>query len=363
MKSYLFLALVLSPFVSTMQPQAVAQTHAQSSATQPGKSPIHGLVSMGYQYFVTHGGIPDDLMLEVNAHPDVYSAAVMNVTWSQIEPTRGHFDFSFIDHGLSEVRAYNAKHPAHPITAKLRISSGQKTPAWAMSLGGPSFQVFHHSDVDHAYTVPRYWTPEYRKAWHEAQDALAARYDAEPLVQEVAISSCSLITDEPFVPASGADSSANQKAAGLTDAVRQDCLMHAWDDYSAWKVTPLDYTVNPYALFDGPERVPDIEFTYKVMAAFRAALGRRAVIGNHGLQNPLKDVAVPLYAEMTKLGAPLEMQFYNPRVNIDPTMQLAIDHGATEIEVWESTAAKGLCAITYDQLKHWAAALQASFHH
>jgi len=305
---------------------------AQKPAT---KQPIHGLVSMGYQYYVTHGGIPADLMLEADAHPDVYTAVVMNVTWAQIEPTRGHYDFTFIDHSLDEVRAYNAKHPQHPVTAKLRIDSGQKSPTWALNLDGPPWLDYHHNAPDTAVPVPRYWTPAYRTAWRAVQTALADRYDANPLVGEVAISSCSLITDEPFVTANGARSLPNAKAAGLTDAVRQDCLMHAWEDYAGWKITPLDYTVNPFALYDGPKRVPQLDFTFKVMHAFRAALGPRAVIGNHGLQVPLKDAAEPLYAEFKKMGPPLELQFYNPKIDLEPSIQLALDTGATEIEVWE----------------------------
>ena len=324
----------------------------------PAKQPIHGLVSMGYQYYVTHGTIPDDLMLEAKAHPDVYSAVVMNVLWSQIEPQRGNFDFTFIEHGLEEVRAYNKKHPAHQLTAKLRIDSGQKSPEWALNLDGPPFEVYHQNDLSHAYKVPRYWTPTFRTAWHEVQAALAAKFDTEPLVGEVAISSCSLITDEPFVPANGIKSLPNAHAAGLNDARRKECLMHAWEDYSEWKLTPLDYTVNPFALYDGPKPKPDVEFTFEVMHAFRAALGSRAVIGNHGLQVPLKDAAEPMYAEFKKIGAPLELQFYNPKINLEPSIDLALATGATEIEVWESKEGKGLCPVTYEQLKRWAAKMK-----
>jgi hypothetical protein len=338
---------------------AAAMGAGVAGAQTPVKQPIQGLVSMGLLHFQTHPGeIPADALLEARVHPDVYAGVVINVLWSQLEPERGKFDHRYIEHALEEIRAYNKAHAKHPVVGKLRVDSGRQAPAWAMALDGPAVIVQDNHDPA-AVPVGRYWTANYAKAWSELQADLAAAYDANPLVGEVGISSCSTVTDEPFVPAGSPESRKNLAAAGLTDELREHCLMHAWEDYSAWKLTPMDYPVNPYRR---PGAAASEEgqpvFTIAVMKAFRAALGGRAVIGNHGLQSTLKVAAVPLYAEFRQIGPPLELQFFSPKVDPDASVQLGLATGATEIEVWHTKDAGGLCAVSYAMLERWAAEMK-----
>ena len=57
---------------------------------------------MGNYAFQAFGpGTPDNTMAELNAHPDIYVAAVINVTWEQLEHTEGTFDFSSIEAAIA----------------------------------------------------------------------------------------------------------------------------------------------------------------------------------------------------------------------------------------------------------------------
>ncbi len=123
-----------APLVATPTPAPSPTSNAAAA-----KMPLRGLVSMGSEDFVTRaGGIPDNGMEEINAHPAVYAGAVINLTWAQLEPSEGTFDDSAIDAALATIAAYNAKYPSTPVVAKLRVFAGQHVPAWVMAAaGGP----------------------------------------------------------------------------------------------------------------------------------------------------------------------------------------------------------------------------------
>src|SRR5262249_52029345 len=150
-------------------------------------------------------------------------------------------------------------------------------------------------------------------AWRALQAALAARYDAEPLIRQVAITSCAPQTDEPFVPT--IDGTAKQALLdkGYTDDAEKDCLSHAIDDYADWKQTLIDYTFNPFNSINGG--AADTDFTVSVMQACRDALGSRCVLDNHALGWPLAetDKLLTVYEALKTLGGPINFQTQSPR--------------------------------------------------
>ena len=90
------------------------------------KKALKGLVTMGSVNDLLHGNF--DVLKEVNIHPDVYSGVVIRVTWSELEPQRGSFDFSSIETALSRITQYNNIHNNHKLGAKLRVSATVNTP-------------------------------------------------------------------------------------------------------------------------------------------------------------------------------------------------------------------------------------------
>lgn len=333
-------------------------TLVSGSAWAQIKPPLHGLVYMGkIDFHNSDGGVPnnDESMRGLGALPPVFSGVVINATWAQLEPQPNQFSTGVIDQALAEIRAYNTQHPNEPLAARLRVWGGPNAPNWVKTMEGPPVQVLHRN---RPITLGRFWSTAYRQAWRDLQSRLAATYDANPLIDEVANSSCASMTDEPFNIAGDAPSLGSMVAAGLSDAAERECLMNSDADYAAWRTTRIEFPINPYR---GPQngRIrADMGFTLAVMQHWRQALGPRGVISSHALQSPEPERLVPIYDYMRQLGPPLEFQTNAPR-NIDwnGAIQYAVSLGATAVELWPD-AIFGNQGITPQAMRAWAAELQ-----
>ena len=335
-----------------------------------GKPTLVGLVTMGSENFFNGSGLPQNRLLEANTHPGVYSAAVIELTWAQLEPQPNQFDDSTLVSALQNVQDYNLKYPSTPLVAKLRIFAGVNSPAWVMQQAGSV--VLTDSKTNTNYTEPDFWTATYSQLWTALQNHLASEYDTNALIGEVAISVCSSITAEPFVLPGEVASIQALEAAGYTDAQMETCLSNAPKDYAAWQQTPLDYTFNPLLLTATAQS--DTSFPIQVMQAFRTALGTRAVVANHDLNNPLPNANLPaIYAEFQTLYSaaqaqtppalsPLEFQSDGPTVDWSSLVPYAIStYHPTEIEIWNTTATgDGLADITQSELQQWAAQIKTA---
>lgn len=326
------------------------------------KPVLKGLVTQG------PGAIhvtPTNTFAELNAHPGVYSAAVIQLFWSQLEPSQGVFDDSALVSALASLTAYNTAHPATPVVGKLRIFMGVGTPQWVISATG----AVTLSDSFGSATVGEWWTPQFDTYWQALQNHLASEYDTNPMIGEVAITSCSSLTGEPFIVPQNPTDIATLHAAGYTDALQQACISNAPNDYAAWKTTPIDFTFNQIADTDTGNQGINTTFPIQVMDSFRAALGTRGVVANHGLNDPIATGAVPVYDNFVTLYnqavaantiSPLEFQTYGPTVDWATVIPFAIStYHPTEIEIWDTTAVQGGAApITQTQLADWAALLK-----
>ena len=274
-----------SRFPSTLRlVLALALMSFAASAQAQTKPPIRGLVSMGAYKFVSFPGTqPANTMAPLLAKPGIFSGIVLVPSWQQLQPVAdGPLVTDVIDNFLAQVRGYNASH-ARPLAVKLRVWGGFVAPPWATTLNGhPAIQVMHNGKPR---TLGRFWSPPYRKAWANLQAMLAARYDNEPLIQEVAVTSCMSFTAEPFfVPTAGADGAtvlAALNANGFTDGGYRFCLSNALNDYAPWQRTRLVLAVNPYRYMQGGNGDP--QFTYTIMSACRTGLGVRCGLGIHDL--------------------------------------------------------------------------------
>jgi hypothetical protein len=297
--------------------------------------------------------VPDNTQKEPNSDPNVYVASVIMVTWAQLQPNSGSaLDTSAIEAGLAAIATYNAAYPKHPMVAKLRIFAGVNTPSWAMQLdGGPITSTVNGTTA----SLPKFWTADYATAWTNLQTMLAAIYDTDPRIGEVAVSGCASHTAEPFIFTTDASLIPSLRTAGYTDAQYQTCLSTMATQYAAWKTTPLDYSFNSFTHLDSGVPVSDTNFPIQVMTAWRASLGTaRGVIANHGLQPTLTADAQPIYAEFQVLGPPIEFQTYGPAVDWNATIAYGLTFHPTEIEIWPTTQGGGSAQITLQQLQTWA---------
>jgi hypothetical protein len=336
---------LLPGLVAALLALAPMAAHAQA------KPSIHGLVTMGKLNFVVNPDLsPDNSLREANTHPGVYAGAVILATWRDLEPSPGHYDFSSIDTGLANIRAYNAQYPRTPIVGKLRVFAGPLAPEWAKQLDGGPVQINEHN---RSFPVGHFWSAQYDAAWRKLQTALAARYDTNPLMEEVAISSCASSTAEPFViPLTPANIPALEQA-GYSDAAMEHCLMGAIDDYAPWTHVALDYTLNAFRDSDGGRARPDPGFTEQVMEAFRARLGQRAVLANHGLQEEMKPAVRSVIEDMQRLGPPIEFQTISPSVDWPGAVREGEQVGMTELEIWDSREAGGPAGVDMGELRQW----------
>ena len=272
----------------------VAALTLTASAQMPiMKKPIRGLTSMGLTGFNSASNRPIvNNQAELFSHPGVYKGSTINVIWKDLEPRPGVYDFSSIELGLKALAKYNAAHPSTPAVAKLRVWSGTHVPAWLIPItGGPFLDDTKQGHLE----LAGYWTPVYRAHWKALQAALAAKYDADPLVGEVGSSSCSAATDESFILPKGAEVQKQMRAKGFTDAAERACLLGMVDDYDPWKLTPVDETFSPYINTDVQPHQRDDSFSLEVMKVWRAHFGERGVISNHSVQDPITENLKPIF--------------------------------------------------------------------
>jgi hypothetical protein len=232
-----------------------------STSGDGGKPAQLGLVDMGDIRFYDDPNYypPSFNTSDLASYTGSFSEMVLNVAWQQLQPTEGGaLDTSVIDSALAAVNAYNTQNGTN-LGIKLRVWGGYTAPDWAKNIDGPPITVTGEAEVDPAVytpqTIGRFWTADYIDAWTSLQNALAARYDSNPVIRGISQTAGAAATDEPFVPlrtnaalqppsTGTVNQVAQLQAGGYTDAAEMLTLRAAIADYSQWSTTPLDYTMN-----------------------------------------------------------------------------------------------------------------------
>jgi hypothetical protein len=346
---------------------------APVSAASTAKAPIVGLVDMGSQAAYVLGqpfGTVDTANVARSAA--AFGGIVVNVTWAQLAPSPDRRSFTALDRSLAAVRSYNRTHSAHPLAVRLRVFGGFAAPAWAKALDGPPVTLPAKGRPTGSGTVGRWWTPAYRAAWSSLQHALASTYDGDPLLRSVAVSSCASLSAEPFVMPNGKAGLGALLAAGWTSSAQQRCLTGAFADYDGWKLTPIDYTFNPFTAVTPGARVghADLDVTYGAMstcAHLHARTGRACELDNHGLSSGSATTtrSTPVYAEINTLYRELKGKVAVSLQTISPgdfggcaAIRVAVAHHANAVELWPPrTAFKGYAAFSGSTLTAWSRAL------
>jgi hypothetical protein len=351
----LALAACSSP-VSTA-PVATSTSAPALVTLAPPKIPLRGLIDMqDISWHNTDNAQPTFDISNAQMFPGILGGIVINATWSQMQPAAGGaVNFSVTDAALAQVTAYNGSASA-PLGVKLRIYGGSNAPQWAKSLGGGPITIYRNpagcnGQTDTCpLTVGPFWTTQYISDWRTFQAAVAAKYDANPLIVAVAVTSCAAQTDEPFVSSSGPVSKANLGAAGYSDMMEQNCLTNATADYKAWVSTDIDFTFNSYSLFTGGL---DPSFTQSVMTICRNQAGSRCVLDNHALETPLTSDP-QVYQNIAAMGGLINFQTQSPEGMgcIWPeTITQGLILGARAIEIWPEAKFQGFDTFTVSQMQ------------
>jgi hypothetical protein len=272
---------------------SVAPSSDGSGAMNPHKPVQRGLIDMGV---LGLDGRPASSPDDVKNYPGSFAGIVLNVTWAQLQPNGPDplVDGDPLDVELDAVRAYDKANPKTPLSVKLRVAASFDAPAWAQRLSsGPVTIPPDPSDAKwRSGPVGEWWTPAYQAAWRDFQGLLAAKYDDDPLVYEVAVTSCSFQTDEPFIiPTGVALPVLHGIAAPYTynDTAEKACLTSAREDYSAWKNTWVDFTFAYFAETDNGY-VEDPAFTTATMIQDDGREARHPTVGVHRGADADRDV-------------------------------------------------------------------------
>jgi hypothetical protein len=200
------------------------------------KEPLRGLISMGAYKFAPALGEPDNSLDTVREKNGLLQGIVILASWRSLErsPTSGLADNNEIDQGLANVRKYNQDNPKAPLAVKIRVWGGFWAPDWVMEDSGGKIPVVHTNfrGVSKDRTLGHVWDDRYHLRWAHLQELLAARYDSDPLVHEVAVTSCMMFTAEPFSMDTRPPAVDPLRKAGMNDANYQGCLNKIVDDYA-----------------------------------------------------------------------------------------------------------------------------------
>lgn len=338
------------------------------------KPQLRGLLFMGdLGFHHREENEPNNSLDEIQSvSAGVFDGIVINITWAQLQPAPTDLVTTSIDNALGNVRAFNQQHPQTPLGVKLRVWQSS-APDWVKSLDGEPVRLTlkkSNSPDVHVKIVGRFWTTNYRRAWQRLQKQLADKYDSESLIREVTDTSCSSLTDEPFIIDGQPESIQNMLRAGFTDEAYRNCLLNSPADYEGWRTTSIDFAFGPYRNIGAGKPTPDPAVTAQVMAAFRKALGQRAILSNHALATSGSLASRELLYVMDdikKFGPPIEFQTANPHaawlqggeLDWDGTINYGISLGATSIELWgHSGRSSGFVAIPEAKLRAWSTALK-----
>ncbi len=358
------------------------------SSSGDGDKPAQtGLVDMGDISFYNNPYNPSFNIAEIAPYQGSFSELVLNVTWAQLQGTEGGaLTTSAIDSAIAQVNAYNAANGTN-LGIKLRVWGGYTAPDWAKNIDGPPITVTGEAEVDPAVytpqTIGRFWTADYIDAWTSLQNALAARYDSNPVIRGISQTAGAAATDEPFVPlrtnaalqppsTGTVNQVAQLQAGGYTDAAEMLTLRAAIADYSQWSTTPLDFTMNNFHLFDSGNELPDQNFTLAVLQQARNST-RLVQPGNHALGNPLYAPDAFVYAQLAadaalnpavapgsfQTNAPIIL---GPYANWQATVANGVASDAGNIELWDFPTIPvpvGFTAFSASQVQALAAILAA----
>jgi len=353
---------------------AVMIAMAGPAYAQTLKAPLVGLISMGpggasarnsnAQFPGVFGTSLDDIIAKRNA----FDGVVINVPWAQLQPApSAELQSAPIETALADIRRYNADPRTQTkLRAILRIWAGEAAPEWAKSLDGPPVTVYNGNAGRYvALRVGRFWTQPYQRAWRGLQALLAARYDREPLIAQIANTSCTSADDEPNAlarfnsRAEGVSSARNLRAAGFTDAAFNRCMTGSIHDYDAWTSTPVNFDIGPlFRIDDVPDyQYPrrDAAFAIRLIAQWRAALGPRGVLANHTLNYPPNANTAEVFEAIHAAGGQIEFQTHSPRgLDWPNTVKEAVCLGAHALELWNSTGAGGYVDFPTATLIAWS---------
>ena len=265
---------------------------------------------------------PNQLIKYKNGSGQVLESAIGNyvdglvvqVEWKHLQQTRngGISSNNVIDQAIAAVKDWNANND-NQLGLKIRVFAGVYSPKWlTQHVHNGQLKLRNCENGTNATKdevcglkvyfknnksgiLPSYWKPSFRTAWEDFQTKLAAKYNSEEVVQEIAVSGCMTHHAETMWRNKGdynrPDGRHNIEAmmdVGLTLAKDKECLN--WQIEVAADKWPNTYIGMAYNMWNN-YRIENGElkwtlgrqFTEELMQKCIDEAGHFCVLGNNSL--------------------------------------------------------------------------------
>ncbi len=214
----------------------------------------------------------------------IFNVMVYKCKWGELEPGPGRYESGFqkIDETLKRADQKG-------LAVHLLIVCGEDSPAWLKDEVGTvtaydTAGVAYNPRAAGGRTCARWWEPGFGRAYDRMQQALAARYDADPRLAAVGMNRCMSYWPEPFMrQLKERQNRQNLRQAGysarLDKAAQSETLKtHA----GCWRRTRSSIALDPYqALVDSGDRwASDMEYTATFIREATQVLGGRLILQN-----------------------------------------------------------------------------------
>ncbi|HEX5417909.1 MAG TPA: beta-galactosidase, partial [Chloroflexota bacterium] len=220
--------------------------------------------------------------------------------WSSVEPTEGHYDWSFLDGQVSTAASHGKK-------AVVVVLPGAFTPSWAaQGVQMATFSSKYGFTAGQPLTLPLPWDQTYLKRWFTFVQTLGQRYDSNPAVMLVPAAGPTSISAEMSLP-DGSDAVAQWRQLGYTPQK----FIDAWAQTVAAYVQAFPTTQIALTLYPGlpiPDASASDETRTTIPSAAEGKYGSKITIQTSGLSARKEDKprigyqTVQQYSQRTTVG-------------------------------------------------------------
>ena len=203
----------------------------------------------------------------------------LRTTWPVIQPSKGSYDWSFFDQGLSLAQKNNKK-------ISLSVAAGGFSPSWVINEGAAYLNVTiqaSYSPQPVTLQVVSCWDPTFQKEWSPLIQSMAARYDGNPNIGYVYVGGPGIYI-ETYVAQNQQDYNTFVAAGGFPKWIQgAEAVIDMYG--SAFKKTPFIMAVtNPVSQIPSAQAAGQSAVQTVVnygLAKYRGRFG----IANHGLDD------------------------------------------------------------------------------
>ncbi len=150
---------------------------------------------------------------------DYVKGIAFQIQWKEIEPTRGHPDWTKLDELFEKARASHK-------WIQLLVFAGFWTPDWAqVGAQTDEFRVQYGPGHRSKLPLPMPWDPVYRRNWYDFVHLLAARYGFRPELRVIAASGPTSVSVEATLP-----NSTREVNKWIVDGYTPEKYLDAWHE-------------------------------------------------------------------------------------------------------------------------------------